>query len=235
MKLADPGLRQILAGEYALGALHGRARLRFERMMQSDEGLRRLVEEWQADLAPLAFETRPVEPSPQVLQALERRIDGAAAPQRWWHRLGFWRTFSFGSAFIAAALAVFAFTLVLRPPAAVAPSYVALLQDQAGRPVLAVTGYRAPFRLKTEPLAGVAPGPGQVLQIWAIEKDTRAVRPLAVARADAPAQVALSDDAWKLVRGSYALAVSIEPEGAARTTPTTPLIYSGLCINLKGG
>jgi anti-sigma-K factor RskA len=240
MKLADPDLRQMLAGEYVLGALHGRARARFERMLRADADLRRLVDEWQEDLAPLAQETRSVAPAPHVLAAIERRIDGggrtATAPaQSLWNRLGFWRAFSFGSVAVAAVLALFTTMLALRAPPAVAPSYVAVLQNPAGQAALVVTGYRAPFRLKTEPIVLSRPEAGQVLQIWAIEKDTGTVRPLAVARADAPAQVALSDDAWKLVRNAQSLAVSVEPAGATAAAPTSPLIYSGLCINLKGG
>jgi hypothetical protein len=38
MKLENLTLRQILTGEYALGALHGRARLRFERLMRTKAG-----------------------------------------------------------------------------------------------------------------------------------------------------------------------------------------------------
>ncbi|HEX2828751.1 MAG TPA: anti-sigma factor [Burkholderiales bacterium] len=238
MKLADPKLREMLAGEYALGALHGRARARFERMLRTDADLSRLVGEWQEDLAPLAQEARAVEPAPHVLAAIERRIEGGGSPQArpsLWNRLGFWRTFSFGAATIAAVLAVFTSLLALRAPPSVAPSYVAILQNPAGQPALVVTGYRAPFHLKTEPIVLPRPAEGRVLQIWAIEKDTGAIRPLAVARADAPAQVALSDEAWKLVRGAQSLAVSVEPSGATPSAPTTPLIYSGLCINLKGG
>ncbi len=59
MKYSDPALRQILAAEYALGSLHGAARVRFERLLRDDAELRRLVQEWQDDLAPLASETRP--------------------------------------------------------------------------------------------------------------------------------------------------------------------------------
>lgn len=240
MKIENPAQRQMLAGEYVLGALRGRARSRFERMMKTDASLRRLVDEWQDDLAPLAQETPAVVPSARVLEAIQRRIEGAGGatspePKGFWNRLGFWRTFSFGSAAVAAMLAVFTMLLVLRPPPAVAPSYVAVLQDKAGQPALVVTGYRAPFRLKTEPLALSAPGGNQVLQIWAIEKNTGTVRALATAKADSPAQVALNDDAWKLVRNAHSLAVSVEPAGVAPTAPTSPLIYSGLCINLKGG
>ena len=198
MKLENPELRQILAGEYALGALHGRARQRFERLMQSDAELRRLVGEWQDDLAPLAMETRAVAPAPHVLDAIARRIGGAAPrqSQTWWNRLGFWRASSLGSAAAAIVLAVFTTLLVLRPPDSLSPSYVAVLQNPAGQPALVVTGYRAPFRLKTEPIVLPAPAQGQVLQIWAIEKDTGTLRPLATAMADAPAQLALGAEAW---------------------------------------
>jgi anti-sigma-K factor RskA len=236
MKLENPELRQILAGEYALGALHGRARQRFERLMQSDAELRRVVGEWQDDLAPLATETRAVAPAPHVLDAIERRIGGAApAPsQTWWNRLGFWRAFSLGSAAAAIVLAVFTTMLVLRPPDSLSPSYVAVLQNPAGQPALVVTGYRAPFRLRTEPIMLPATQKGQVLQIWAIEKDTGTVRPLARAKADAPAQISLGAEGWQLVRSAQTLAVSIEPAGTTPAEPSTALLYSGACINLKG-
>jgi anti-sigma-K factor RskA len=235
MKLENSTLRQMLAGEYVLGSLRGRARMRFERLMHADAALRRLVDEWQQDLSPLAQETPAVAP-PRVLEAVQGRIGrNERTVGGFWNRVGFWRRFSFGSAAVAVALAVFTTLLVLRPPAAAAPSYVAVLQSEAGQPALVVTGYRNPFRIKTEPLAIRPLASGQVLQIWAIEKDTGAVQPLAAAKPDAPAQIALSDQAWKLVRNAHSLAISVEPAGAVATSPTSSLIYSGLCINLKGG
>lgn len=231
MNYSDPNLRQILAAEYVLGSLHGAARLRFERLLARDPELRRLVEEWQEDLAPLAQETRAVAPSPRVLEAIRRRIDGKDSV---WNRLGFWRGVSLAGVAAAAVLAIATTLLMLRPPAAVTPSYVAVLQTPAAQPVLVVTGYRNPFRLKTEPLALPVPPAGQVWQIWAIEKETKTIRPLAVAAPSAPAQLALSNEAWQLVRNAHSLAVSVEPAGVAPTKPTTALIYSGLCINLKG-
>lgn len=235
MRYADPHLREILAGEYALGSLRGRARARFERLVERDAGLRRLVHEWQDDLAPLADETRAVAPPPRVLEAIERRIGAAReAPRGFWNRLGFWRGLSAATAAMAAVLAIATVMLVGRPPAPLAPSYVAVLQNQAAQPVLVVTAYRQPFRMKTEPIGLPAPPAGQVLQIWAEEKGTGRLRALAVAAPDAPAQLALSDEAWKLVRGAERLAVSLEPAGATPAAPTSPLIYSGLCINLKG-
>ena len=46
MNYADPELRDRLAAEYALGALSGLSRRRFERLLSSDRDLRDLVEDW---------------------------------------------------------------------------------------------------------------------------------------------------------------------------------------------
>lgn len=234
MKYSDPTLRQLLTGEYVLGVLHGAARARFERLLRGDPALRRLVQEWQQDLAPLAEETRPVAPPARVLAAIKRRIDPVAAPT-WWERLGFWRSVSALGATAVVVLALTTAFLMLRPPAAVTPSYVAILQDQSAQPAVVVTAYKGPWRLNIEPLARPTLRNGDVLQVWAIEKDSGAVRPLVAFAPGGPQQMAIDETAWKLVRGAHSLAVSIEPATRTAIAPTTPLLYSGLCVNLKGG
>ena len=64
MKYRDEETREALAAEYALGTLQGPARRRFERSLKDDPGLRRLVVEWQARLAPLDAVAQPVPPPP---------------------------------------------------------------------------------------------------------------------------------------------------------------------------
>jgi anti-sigma-K factor RskA len=238
MNYNDPTLRQLLAGEYALGALHGAARAQFERLMRRDPALRSLVHEWEQDLAPLALETRAVTPPPRVLAAIKRRIESDAAPTEsspgsLWERLGFWRAFSAIGAAAAVVLAVTT-TVLLRAPA-VPPSYLAILADQAARPALVVTAYNDPKRLNIESLALPKLSADQVLQVWAIEKDSGTVRPLVAFTPGAPLQVAIKDTEWKLVRTAHSLAASIEPATTVASAPSTSLLYSGLCINLKGG
>jgi anti-sigma-K factor RskA len=184
MKYSDPALRQILAAKYALASLHGVARLRFERLLRTDAELRRLVQEWQGRSRAAPYETRPTARPSHVLAAIQRRIDeGArstdAASKGFWNRLGFRRGFSAATAALAAVLAVLTSLLIVQPAVTLAASYVAVLQNQAAQPVLVVTAYRNPFRLKTEPIALPAPAAGQMLQIWAVEKGIRATRPLA--------------------------------------------------------
>ncbi len=238
MKYNDPTLRQILAGEYALGALHGAARARFERLLRRDPALRRLVQEWQQLLAPLVEETVAVTPPSRVLAAIKRRINPIDAQRTsWWERLGFWRGVS---ALGAAAVIVLAVTTTfLTPPPTAAPNYVAVLQDQAAQPVLVVTAFKEPWRLTIEPVASTTLRADQVLQVWAVEKETGVVRPLTafapdLSRQHKAQQIALTEAHWKLIKTAHSLTVSIESAGSRPTAPTTPILYSGLCINLKG-
>ncbi len=52
MRYQDPALLGLLAGEYALGTLQGRARLRLEGLMESDPAAAEQVRLWQSRLAP---------------------------------------------------------------------------------------------------------------------------------------------------------------------------------------
>ena len=89
MNYADPELRDRLAAEYALGALSGLGRRRFERLLANDRDLRDLVEDWELRLAPLAESAPAVEPRAHVWDEIARRIAPAAAPVRegWLDRL----------------------------------------------------------------------------------------------------------------------------------------------------
>ncbi len=236
MKYNDPTLRQILAGEYALGALHGAARARFERLLRGDTPLHRLVLAWQQLLAPLAQETPAVMPPARVLTAIKRRIEAADAPKQasLWQRVGLWRTFSAIGAAAVIVLAIMTTLLTLRPPAAVPPSYVAILQDQTATPALVVTAFKNPWRLNVEPLALPTLRSDQVLQVWAVEKNSGVMRALLAFAPGKQREFAIAESDWKLVKTAHSLAVSIEPAGGTSAAPTTPLLYTGLCINLKG-
>lgn len=82
MKVQNAQLRQMLAAEYALGTLRGRARRRFEKLVRKDHDLRAVVTLWETRLAGLADDVQPVAPAPSVWQFIQQRIGPApeAAP-----------------------------------------------------------------------------------------------------------------------------------------------------------
>jgi anti-sigma-K factor RskA len=235
MRYDDPTLRDQLAGQYVLGALQGRARTRFERLLRRDAALRRLVHEWEIKLTPLAAGTAAVAPPARVFAAIERRIDGAKAAPTLWERLGFWRAFSAVSAAAVVVLAVTTALLVLRPAAIAPPGYIAVLEDQAAKPVLVVRAYAKPWRLVAEPLGLPPAPPGKTFHVWAVEKGTGTVHGLTeITSSDKPQLVALTEEYWKFIKNADTLVVSIETAGSDPKAPTTPVVFSGLCINLKG-
>ncbi|MGQ3058039.1 MAG: anti-sigma factor [Nevskia sp.] len=79
MKYDNPKLHQILAAEYVLGTLRGRARHRFERLARSETAVRSEIRFWESRLAGLAADLEPKSPPPSVWFALQHRIDSARA------------------------------------------------------------------------------------------------------------------------------------------------------------
>lgn len=234
MRYDDPKLQDILAGEYALGALRGAARARFETLVRQDPRLRRCVVEWQERLAPLAEETAEVAPPPRVLAELRRRIKPEAP--RWWSRLDFWRPFGAVAATLAVALAVYLGMQLNQPPPTVPlnPRYLAVLTDTAQKPAVVVTAYNKPFRLIVEPIQPVAVKPGKVLRIWAVDRVTGVRKRLAEFTPGPARRIALTDAGWALVKGAATLEVDEEAPSITAAGPSGPALFSGPCIDLKG-
>ncbi len=69
-----------LAAEFALGTLDAAERGRLRDAMSRDPGLDRLVQSWEARLAPLSDALPAVEPPADLLPRIESRIFGAAMP-----------------------------------------------------------------------------------------------------------------------------------------------------------
>src|SRR5262245_1788127 len=137
MNYAGPELRDRLAGEYALGALSGLERRRFERLPAGDRALRERVEEWELRLNLLGESAPAVEPRAQVWSEIARRIAptpaSTPAPARagWldWlsDSLAFWRA----AAAAAAAAALLCYVAVLPPR--VTPQQIAALDERLAR------------------------------------------------------------------------------------------------------
>jgi anti-sigma-K factor RskA len=110
MNYRDPKLRDLLAGEYAMGLLPRRARARFERLMASDAELQRLVADWQERLAPIDGTAPAVAPPRRIWRAIEQgTLQRSFQPPEgtgWLRSLAFWRGLAGAAAAVAAALVI---------------------------------------------------------------------------------------------------------------------------------
>jgi len=240
MKLTAEAI-ELLAREYALGTLHGGARRRFERLMRTSPAASRAASAWQQRLGHLAPAVPAIEPSPDLWRGLEAQLFGT--PER--ARGGFWRWLmpSLGGALAGVFLCV----LVLQQQPqwaglqrtavseAMQPSYVGLLSDVTGRPVLVAGSPRRARQLTLRVMQPIAIPPGQVARLWALPSDGRPAFAVATVPASGKVTVPLDDSAEKLFAQVSRLGVRLEPEGAALPPPAaTPenFVLSGPCVKL---
>ena len=232
----DPD-RDLLAGEYVLGALEGEARRAAERRIEQDPDFARAVADWQTRLLPLAAMAAPVAPPAELWDRIAattnpsaRRPVGAATAERTpasgttslaarqsppRRGLRFWQASTAGALALAAALAGI---MVLRQPG---PAGLAVLQPKAGGPaLLAIVSRRGEFVVRpTGTLAAVPPG--REMELWALPAGAHAPRALgALPVTGQRMSVSLSP--------GTEIMVSLEPAGGSPTGgPTGPVLYAG--------
>lgn len=225
----NPGLRDKLAAEYALGTLKGAARRRFESWLHDDADLRNIAAAWSARLMPLAEFTPPARPSKQVWKGIESRLKLQPAKSGWlsgWlgENLAFWRTLGLASTAMATLLVAVLVSKSLEPVVPVV-SYVAALNDEKSGAAVLVAADTTNRTMRIRVVGG-APVPDQkTLQLWAVPKQG-APRSLGLIAAGAtqltlPANAISADVAL--------LAVSLEPSGGSPDPngPTGPILYKG--------
>jgi anti-sigma-K factor RskA len=206
-----------LAAEYVLGTLRGPARRRFEALLPAHPALRQAVAQWQARLLPLHAGVEPVIPSREVWPAIQARLFGpaanaaAGAPGR-----------------TLATVAAIGLGVLLSQPQPVAPPLVIVLNAnpdaQGVQPVSFVASVTPDGRaLVLKPLGGVPLDAGRALELWAVP-GAGAPRSLGLVSGDRATTVLRT----RLLEGTAAFAVSIEPAGGSPTgAPSGPIVSVG--------
>lgn len=257
MNYDDPSLRDHLAAEYALGTLRGRARRRFERLMEGDPALRELTGVWETRLNPLAAMVKPVPPPATTWSRIEARLGPEAAPRlrpararprrSWrerlfarpatpvpslatagmWYCVAFWRTTGLIATAAAAALALYLVGAASRP-GPLAPTHLAVLTGAETVPALVARLDTRSGRVEVEPVGLPAPAPDTALELWLLPPGG-APRSLGLLGDSGLARELPAADAASLA--AAALAVSREPAGGSPTgLPTGPVLYKGAVV-----
>jgi anti-sigma-K factor RskA len=232
-----------LAREYALGTLSGRARRRFERVLAESPAAVRAVAQWQSRLAVLSASLPPMPPRASVFPAIEQRLFGAPALVTAPARVG-WLRQLFSARVVGGVLAGVLFSSVLlrmqpglvglEPRTNTLPaSYVGLLEDAQGKPVLLASSRRHGKVFTVKVLQPLAVPAGRVAQLWAVPKGGAPAFPLVVVPASGSASFELSDTSEKLFANVPRLALSFEPAAArAGDQPTAAFVAQGNCVKL---
>ena len=238
MNYDRPELLDRLAAEYVLGTMSARVRRRFQAIVRAVPRAADAVAAWERRLSPLAQSVPPVEPAAATWAQIERRI-GPAGPARspaWLTWLGPLAGIAFG--------AVATIGLVRLYPAAVVPvdeviqergvlpaSYVGLLTDSGGAPVILASSTRHGRTMSIKILRPIALPAGKVLQLWAFPTQGEPF-PLGTVPAEGKGSFVLADTSEKLLSNVPRLAVSVEDAPAAPSARPGQVILTGNCVKL---
>jgi anti-sigma-K factor RskA len=244
MKYQNPQLRQMLAGQYALGTLRGRARRRFERLVAGDATLRAELSAWERRLAGLNRRIRPVVPRQVVWAAIDRHIKASqvaplpvrgAAPGA-----GPWRALALVASLACVALSLALWREMQRPPQVVTQTvrvevpqpvpYVALLRPGASEAQFLVALMPEKHMLKVA-ASGSYPADyqRQCLELWVLD-DAGKPHALGV-MPEQPGEMEMPIPRDMPMPKSPTLAVSVEPKGGSPTgLPTGPVITTGRAL-----
>lgn len=216
--------RDLLAAEYAVGALSPAEARAVEAAARHDPAFAAAVAEWLRRLAPLGALIPPTPPPPEVWTRLALATGiwrPAPAVERAWRGLRAWRAAALGVLVLAGALALM---LALPDPAPPPLSRVAAL--------LPVGAPDPAFLVRTDSAGGaqvtaLSPPevpPGHGLELWALPPGaTRPVSLGAIPAGGGPAAGRVP------AQSGTRLLVSLEPAGRAPAEqPTEPVLYSGV-------
>ena len=243
MNYERPELLEKLAGAYVLGTMAPRARRRFARLLAESTQAQRAVAQWNNELAPLNASVAPLQPPPDVWQAIAAKTapgtaKAAATPapaaRGWWRGLldGWGRpavAFGLGAVLTVGFVATNPQVLGMHHMDAALPaSYIGILSDAQGEATLTVGSHRHGETMKIKVLKPIAIPYGKVARLWALSTDGAPV-PLANVPASGDIMVRLNGHAEVIFRHVSRLAVSFESDHSAKV-PSVPFALSGHCV-----
>jgi anti-sigma-K factor RskA len=239
-----------LAREYALGTLAGPARRRFERVLQSSHAASAVVDLWRQRLSVLDLSLVPMPPPASNWAAIEQRLfanpETTGGKSSWTRdaiRVRVLSWLSGRSLGIALASALVCLTLVRLEPGVVgmeplaqtvSPSYIGLVVDPAGKPVLVVSSRRQGRQLTMKLLQPLDVPAGELAQLWAVPaKGDGAPFPIGVLPSKGSGRSELPDTSEKLFAKVSQIAVSYEKSVAKPgERPSGPFVLTGNCVKV---
>lgn len=231
MNLKRPEIREILAGEYALGLLSDRARRGFERRLKSDAGLRGSLRSWERRFNSVVEDLPPVEPPAQLWVKVyenlpkKRMVAGEGRPASLWDSLKLWRNL----AFLGSALAILLLAYVGFGPGfqrVGTPTQVAMISDpQSAKTAWMISLMPDKKMLKVTAMATPSMAEDRSMELWMLPSGQAPVS-LGLLPMNGSMMMPVADSKMKMLLQTAGLAVSLEPKGGSPTgAPTGPVLY----------
>jgi len=231
----NPELFEQLAIEYASGSLHGRARKRFEVLMDTHFYLRAVVDAYELKFANLVELLPDVKPSKKVWENIDAHIKAsvkAAEPEK--EKIAWWKTSFFKQGFGMAMMTMVISAVLLFNPmtdhgnSATATAYNAILEsDTIG--VVAVTRIlKSDMKLSIDIMKPLDISDNMELALWCHPKDGGMPMKMGTISKTGKTEIKISKKEWQEMKNVGRLEISIEPKGKQETRePKGKIILKG--------
>ena len=208
----NPEVFEQLAIEYAVGALHGRARKRFEALMDTHFYLKATTEAYQHKFAHLVELLPDEKPSDKVWKNLESHIQATAIPavsaakEHWWSSLFNAKIYGL----VASALIVAA-ALMLNPMTGSPVAYTAVLESSSTHSPMAFTKVsQANMNISIDMVKNTVVPEGMKLTLWCHPKGGGKPMMMGTIAASGKTVIRINKAEWRSFKDVGLLAISLE-------------------------
>jgi anti-sigma-K factor RskA len=226
----------VLAFEYVTGVLRGEERRMFERLLQTNDTLADQVRFWEEQLMQLSDENEVRKPDADVWKNIQANLNAPAAHREpelaskfMWPRWFMWAMPS-----LAVMVLAFSFFLVtpLKNSSGPNADYVAVLTDPQGAARLTVLTATSGKQLWLK-WDSLKIAPDKNVQLWAVSKSDKQIRPLGVFMQTDIAQLELTTANWRLIKDAESLLLTEEEVGGSPIDePSEVILAKGVCVLL---
>lgn len=222
----NPEVFEQLAIEYAVGSMKGRARKRFEALMETHFYLQAVVNAYENKFATLVELLPDAQPSNQVWNNIEAHIK-ASTPQE--EKISWWKTNFFKQGFGMVAMAVVVSAVLLLNPMTVTPtSYAAVLESDSNVAMAMTKIQKSDMTLSVDIMKKVNIPDNMELTLWCHPKDGGMPMKMGTISESGKTSIKISKKEWRNMKDVGLLAISIEHKGDSNTMkPTGKILLQG--------
>jgi anti-sigma-K factor RskA len=229
----NPELFEQLAMEYAVGSMQGRARKRFEALMETHFYLRAVVDAYENKFAALVELLPDAQPSNQVWKNIKAHVQASAATTTKEEKTPWWQTNFFKQGFGMAAMAVVvSAVLLLNPmtitPEATATAYSAVLESNSSEAMAITKIQKSDMTLSINIMKKVHIADDMELTLWCQPKGGGMPMKMGTISKSGKTNIKISKAEWQEMKNVGSLAISIEHKGESTAMkPTGRILLQG--------
>lgn len=227
----NPEVFEQLAIEYAVGALHGRAKKRFEALMETHFYLQATVEAYQHKFANLVELLPDTQPSDQMWKNIEAKISSTASAEpvhmmdktSWWQSLFNPKVYGLFASVLLVSVA-----LIFNPMTGGPSAYTAVLESSATKTPMALTRIsHSDMAVSIDMMKSPKVPDDMELTLWCQPK--KGGKPIMMGTIAKKGKTVIRIDKaeWKNFKNVGFLTVSVEHPGTLKDTPSGDVILKG--------